>query len=183
MAHREWLCGTIAARRRFLASFAACLAIGAAGAPARASENLPPPQGIAVLVVDGGIQVTNAPHQAVFDLALLKSLPVTRFKSMTAWTDGESQFEGVRVRDLLARLGAVGTSVVATALDDYQITIPIADFQDYDVILAYGIDGKPLPPDNKGPLWIMYPFSEKPALQKDFYFSRCVWQLARLTVQ
>jgi hypothetical protein len=51
------------------------------------------------------------------------------------------------------------------------------------VIIAYAMDGKPLPPDDKGPLWIIYPFSQVPALQRDLYFARGVWQLNRLTVQ
>jgi hypothetical protein len=51
------------------------------------------------------------------------------------------------------------------------------------VIVAYTMNGKPLRPDDKGPLWIIYPYSEYNALQKDLYFSRSVWQLNRLTVQ
>jgi hypothetical protein len=132
-----------------------------------------------VLVIDGRI----ANGKASFDLALLKSLPRFTVKTMTPWSDGENEFEGVRASDLLDRLGAQGTMVVATAVDDYQIAIPMEDFRDNDVILAYAMNGALLPPDNKGPLWIIYPFSDHPGLQKDLYFSRSVWQLNRLTVR
>ena len=54
---------------------------------------------------------------------------------------------------------------------------------DYDVLLAYAENGQTLRPDDKGPLWIVYPFSANPGLKKDIYFSRCVWQLSGLTVQ
>jgi hypothetical protein len=101
----------------------------------------------------------------------------------TPWTDGEVHFEGVRVRDLLTRLGADGHSVMATGIDEYRIAIPAADFQNYDVIIAYAEDGRLLHPDNKGPLWIVYPFSANPQLKKDIYFARCIWQLTGLTVQ
>ncbi len=47
----------------------------------------------------------------------------------------------------------------------------------------YAMNGKPLPLDDKGPLWVIYPYSEHSGLQKDLYFSRSVWQLNRLTVQ
>jgi hypothetical protein len=45
------------------------------------------------------------------------------------------------------------------------------------------MNGAPLPVNNKGPLWVIYPYSERSSLQKDIYFSRSVWQLNRLTVQ
>ena len=59
----------------------------------------------------------------------------------------------------------------------------MADIRDYDVIIAYAMNGKPLQADDKGPLWIVYPFSAHSELQKDLYFARSVWQLKRLTVQ
>jgi hypothetical protein len=133
-----------------------------------------------VLVIDGTIA---GGKPAVFDLSALQSLPVTRITTMTPWTDGENLYEGVRVRDLLDRLGAKGHVVLADAVDDYQVTIPMEDIQDYDVIVAYAMNGKPLPADNKGPLWIIYPYSDHSRLQKDLYFSRSVWQLNRMTVQ
>jgi len=102
---------------------------------------------------------------------------------MTPWTDGENLFEGVRLRDLLARLGAQGNAVLADAVDDYAVKIPMEDIRDYDVIVAYAMNGKPLPLDDKGPLWVIYPYSEYFGLQKDLYFARSVWQLNRLTVQ
>jgi hypothetical protein len=131
-----------------------------------------------VLVVDGAVS-----KPTVFDLARLKALPVTGVKTMTPWTDGESLYEGVRIRDLLKDLGAEGSTLLADAVDDYQVTIPIEDVQDYDVIIAYAVDGKPLPEDDKGPLWIIYPYTQYSSLQKDLYFSRSVWQLNRLTVK
>ncbi len=133
-----------------------------------------------VLVIDGTIA---GGKPAAFDLAALQSLPVTRITTMTPWTDGENLYEGVRIRDLLDRLGAKGNAVVADAVDDYAVKIPMEDIQDYDVIVAYAMNGKPLPRDDKGPLWVIYPYSEHSGLQKDLYFARSVWQLNRLTVQ
>jgi hypothetical protein len=151
--------------------------------PAFAAEALPVPQGEPILRVSGGIAVTNQDGKAVFDLALLQSLPQASLVTETPWTEGKVRFNGVRMRDLMDRLGAEGKAVVATATDEYRIEIPMADFSDYDVIIAYAQDGEPLRPDDKGPLWIVYPFSADPGLKNDTYFSRCVWQLSGLTVQ
>jgi hypothetical protein len=151
--------------------------------PAMAADALPAPQGAPILYVSGAIAITNQDGKAAFDLALLKSLPHVSLVTETPWTDGAISFDGVRVHDLLTRLGAEGKTVVAAAIDEYRSEIPMADFSDYDVIIAYAEDGKPLRPDDKGPLWIVYPFSADPGLKKDIYFSRCVWQLSGLTVQ
>ena len=133
-----------------------------------------------ILVIDGHVA---GGQPATFDLEALKKLPVTRVTTMTPWTDGENLYEGVRIRDLLTKLGASGTVILADAVDEYQVKIPMEDIRDYDVIVAYAVDGKPLPADNKGPLWIIYPYSQHPDLQNDLYFSRSVWQLTRLIVQ
>lgn len=132
-----------------------------------------------VLVIDGAI----AEGKASFDLAQLQALPATQVTTMTPWNDGESRYDGVRIRDLLEGLGAAKHDILADAVNDYQVMIPREDVRDYDVIVAYAKDGRPLPEDDKGPLWIIYPFSEHTGLQKDLYFSRSVWQLNRLSVQ
>lgn len=49
--------------------------------------------------------------------------------------------------------------------------IPIADFEKLNVILAYRRDGKAMPVRDKGPLWIMYPFDDNPAIKTDLYFA------------
>ena len=153
-------------------------AIGWSVSPIVVAEAATPAE--TILVIDG--QVAGG-EPAAFDLATLKSLPVTRVTTMTPWTDGENLYEGVRIRDLLEHLGAAGNAILADAVDDYQVKIPMEDIQDYDVIVAFAMNGKPLPEDDKGPLWIIYPYSEHSVLQKDLYFSRSVWQLNRLTVQ
>jgi hypothetical protein len=155
-----------------------CFASDGTGSSGIAAEAETPAD--AVLVIDGHVAGGNP---ASFDLAALQSLPVTQVTTVTPWTEGENLYEGVRIRDLLARIGAEGTVLVAEGVDDYQSLIPMADVQDYDVIIAYAMNGKPLPRDDKGPLWIIYPYSGHSGLQKDIYFSRSVWQLNRLTVQ
>ena len=150
--------------------------------------DLPPPSGAPILTVTGAIAVTNATvgngkTAAVFDRAMLEALPKTTIRTTTPWTEGERNFEGVRVRDLLQRLGAKGSSVSVSAIDDYHIDIPMEDFATFEVLVVYAIDGVNLPDDDKGPLWIVYPFSSDPTLNKDIYFARSVWQIDRMVVQ
>jgi hypothetical protein len=59
-------------------------------------------------------------------------------------------------------VGAAGTEVGAFALNEYQQTIPISDFASYDVLLAFRMNGRPMRLRDKGPIWIVYPWSDHP---------------------
>ena len=91
------------------------------------------------------------------DLAALEQMPHHTIATSTPWTEGMSSYEGVLLRDLLHGLGVSGATVKLTALNDYAITIPAADLDKYDVVLAYARDGQAMPVRDKGPLWALSP--------------------------
>jgi hypothetical protein len=93
------------------------------------------------------------------------------------------RFDGFLMRDLLGLVGAQGLTVAATALNDYVIDIDIEEFDRFDVLVAYEMDGKPLLPSDKGPLWIVYPRYQHPELQDIRYDYRWIWQLRRLDIK
>ena len=68
------------------------------------------------------------------------------------------------------------------ALNDYLVEIPGEDVQRYDLVLARLLDDKPMPVRDKGPLFIVYPFSGHPELRNAVYYSRCAWQLKSIEV-
>lgn len=153
-------------------------------APASAgAEGLPQPQGAPVLIVDGAVTRTNRDGAAVFDRAMLEDLGLHRVRTSTTWTEGARTFEGVLARDVLAAAGARGATVLAQAVNDYRIDIPVSDFADYDVLLALRMDGRDLTLRDKGPLWIVYPRDAHADLQNGALDHRWVWQLNRLRVE
>lgn len=153
-------------------------------APAPAEEStLPTPQGEVLLEVHGAVGRTNGDGVARFDRAMLEALPRAQLDTGTSVTDGVHHFEGVLMRDLLASVQVHGRTVVATALNDYVMTFDIAEFDRYDVLAAWSMDGNALQPSDKGPLWIIYPRNDYRELQDIRYDYRWVWQLVRLDVQ
>lgn len=145
--------------------------------PARA-VGLDPAAETVVLTVSGEIGVTNSGDAAEFDFALLESLPVFTLHTTTPWTDGEQVFEGVLMRDLMNQVEAAGTVLQARALNDYMIEIPVNDFEETDVILAYRHNGERMTVRTKGPLWIVYPDdSGNPEA-----VHRMIWQLRTIEV-
>lgn len=153
------------------------------GAEGEASHNLPRPTGPVILTVDGEITRTNFPGEARFDMDMIESLPRHTLYTTTSVTDGMQQFDGVLMRDVMAYAGATGTIALAVALNDYQVDIPVSDFSDYEVMLATRMDGDRLKPNDKGPLWIVYPRDEFSQLMDIRYDVRWVWQLNRLTLK
>jgi hypothetical protein len=135
------------------------------------------------LRISGKIEQANVGDEAHFDRALLDTLQRETLSTSTVVTDGVHRFEGVMVRDLLERVGADGEFAIASALNDYEIEIPITDFQAFDVLLADTMDGERLTARDKGPLWIVYPRDDHVELQDIRYDYRWVWQLNRLEIR
>ncbi|WP_421091228.1 oxidoreductase [Pseudochrobactrum sp. MP213Fo] len=144
---------------------------------------LPSPEGKVILTISGNITNTNNGKTAEFDRAMLESLGVQSMQTSSPWYDHRTQFEGINFNKLMQFVGASGTKVTATALNDYVTTIPLEDFQKFDVLLAMKRDGQYMSVRDKGPLFIIYPFDSDPQLQSQTYYTRSAWQVARLNVE
>jgi hypothetical protein len=152
------------------------------GAWAQAAEPLPQPTGPVVLTISGRIEETNAPGQARFDRAMLQALGTASIRTGSAWSDHVELFEGVPLNAVLERVGATGTKMVASALNDYEVEIPFTDLR-FSPLLAMRVDGRELTIRDKGPLWIVYPRDDNDELQSEIFDSRWVWQLKQLRVE
>jgi hypothetical protein len=170
---------------RKLAAMTAALLWLLAGTASAAQtiEALPQPSGPVVLVVTGKISKSNSGGVARFDRQMLEALGTKRLKTSTAWTAGELEFEGILVRDLLHAVGAQGTTVVATALNDYAASIPIEEINRYSVMLALKMNGEYLKIRDKGPAWIVYPRDQHKELQDSLTDKKWVWQLHYLHIK
>jgi hypothetical protein len=171
-------------RRRVVLSLGAA-AIGCLLLPlsvSAAAEPLPKPQGEVILTIEGAITVTNGDGMAAFDLAMLEALPARQFVTETPWTKGLHTFTGVPLKVLMARVGARGRMITATALNEYTAEIPIDDGERFEMMVAYRLDGQPMLPSDRGPLWTVYPFSNRPEIRTETYYMRSVWTLEGLAV-
>jgi hypothetical protein len=139
-----------------------------------------------VLTLSGKITNTNPPDgKYVFTMAELQKLGDSTIKSTTRYTE-VGDFTGPKIRDILKYVGAKpdAAAVSVVALDGYQQTIPLTDFTKWDVIAAHSLNGKRLPIEAKGPLWIMYPIDKHPAeLMNNATTMKLVWALTGLVVK
>lgn len=137
--------------------------------------------GAPVLVIAGKSAAGTA---STLSLAMrdLEALPQRSFTTNTPWTKSAQTYSGPLLRDVLARAAVQGTNIRASALNDYQITIPASDAQQFDIIVALQVDGKPIPVRDRGPLFVIYPFDSKPELKNSRYYERSIWQLKSMQV-
>jgi len=150
------------------------------GHPARA---LQPPTGKVVLTITGKLTEKNSPRGAEFDMAMLEALPQKTFTTSTPWDRLPVRFSGPLLRDVLAAAKAQGTALQAIAVNDYKTTIPVSDTQQFDMVLAHRMNGQPIPPRTKGPLFIVYPYDSRSELQDAVYRDRSAWQLKEIAVE
>lgn len=155
---------------------------GLVAAPSARAESLPAPQGEVILTVSGAIANTNDDGLARLDMALLEGLPKHSFATSTIWTEGVDTYEGVLLTDLLSAVGATGTNVLAKALNDYEITFPVAEATSDGPLLAYLTNGKAMSVREKGPIWLIFPYDTVEAFRTEQTYARSIWQLDRITV-
>lgn len=136
-----------------------------------------------ILTISGAINVKNAGNVARFDMKMIESLPQHSFTTRTPWFDKPVQFTGPLLDDVMAAVGAKGSALIATAINDYTITIPMNDVKGRKMIMARLIDGKPIPVREKGPLFVVYPFDSDAALRTSTYYERSIWQLKSMEVR
>ena len=79
-------------------------------------------------------------------------------------------------------VGAQGSELKATALNDYAANLPFTDAADHGVMLAMKVDGQIISVREKGPLWVIYPFDSDPNLAVEQFYARSVWQLKSISV-
>jgi len=152
-------------------------------AGAGVAAGLDQPKADSILTVSGKISVTNAPSSAQFDRAMLEKIGMESFTTMTPWYKEPVKFEGVPLKKLMAAVEAKGEKIVAVALNDYSAEVPMEDIAKYNVILALKRDGEYMTPRDKGPLFIVYPYDSNPDLKNQKFYSRSVWQVAKIEVK
>jgi hypothetical protein len=169
--------GTNLARRSLLLGAAA--ASVAATVPAFANDATPPlaqPKGDPILTVSGKITRFNQGNTAVFDMAAIEALGLEGFTTLTPWTK-RSDFQGIGLQRFLDYLGASGKTLACTALNDYACEIPLDMIAQDKPLLATRINGKYMPIDHFGPLFVIFDFDRHPEWQANLIYNRCPWQL------
>ncbi|GGE23727.1 oxidoreductase [Primorskyibacter flagellatus] len=142
--------------------------------PSLAADPLPVATGTPMLTITAGGDT----HR--LDADGLRALPVAEFVTTTIWTEGPQSFAGVRMTDLLDRLGISSGTMILTAANGYQVRVPVADFGPDGAIIAYDRNGEAMTLRDKGPLWLVYPYDSDPKFRTEIIYANSIWQLDRI---
>lgn len=168
--------------------FFARVMLFAVGATMLATSNveaaeLAVPKDRPILTITGQIDATNADGVAKFDRSMLEAVGTRSFTTSTPWYEEPVTFEGVPMDELMEAVGATGERLVVVALNDYSAELPMDDLAKHGVVLALKRDGEYMSVRDKGPLFIVYPYDSNEELHHQQYYSRSVWQVARIEVK
>jgi hypothetical protein len=137
----------------------------------------------ALLTISGAIGASNQDGKFVLNRGTLEAMKMSVVKTETPWTDGMVTFEGVSLKSLLELAAANGKVIHAVALNDYAVDIPVEDSANPKVIVAYRMNGETMRVRDKGPLWLIYPLSDDPALQTEATHNKMIWQIKALEIR
>jgi hypothetical protein len=164
-------------------TFLVVLALGTSvAAGLLVADELGQPEGTVLLTVDGSIDIANSPEGLQFDLAMLDALENAEFETTTVWTDGPQVFRGVPISVLLDAVGVSSGTMIATALNDYQITWQVSDALESGAVIATRRNGRALEVRDKGPLWIVFPYDSDPKFRSETVYAHSIWQLAKISI-
>lgn len=117
-----------------------------------------------------------------FSLQDLDAMDQVTFSTSTIWTDDKVTFSGVPLKALLTELNTDGTRIEMVALNDYKVTMPLAELEDDAPIIATRMDGETMSVRDKGPYWVVFPYDQDPKYRAETIYTFSIWQLKHLKV-
>ncbi len=112
----------------------------------------------------------------------LEALPPVTFTTRTNWTNGPMTFTGVALTTLLDRFDVTEGEIELIAINAYSVILPVDDPTNDGATLAYLMNGNPMTPRGKGPIWMVYNYDADRRYRTETVFSRSIWQLDRIII-
>ncbi len=118
----------------------------------------------------------------VFTRSVLAALPQTKISTNVKGWPGKVELEGPRLLDALTAAGvATDATIVATALDSYNVELTPEERAAHDWILAINANGAPLSIGGRGPVWLIHGTDGKAVSQEEE--ATWVWALYLIEVK
>ena len=155
-----------------------------APATLKPGDPIPLPQAEPILTVTGKVGAMNGQDELLMDRTTIEQSGLVEYTVTDPFEERAIRYQGVLMRDLLAlwQVAEDAKTVELTALNDYQITIPIADFHQYPVLFALQADGVYMQPDYRGPAMLVYPVDQYQidlvAVERNW-----IWQIKAIKIQ
>ena len=147
-------------------------------------DAIPAPEGDVILTVTGNIGTTNVGDTIEMDLATIELLDQVDYNYTEVDNDVSIMYRGPLMTDLLAlwQVPEDATQIRITALDGYNVNVPIAELNRYPVFFAIKTDGEYTPISTRGPAQLVWPYSHFD-FEEVVYNEYWIWQIQSIEVQ
>jgi hypothetical protein len=146
-------------------------------------DAIPTADGSAVLTVTGKIGATNNGDAIEMDMATIEAAGLVEYSVNDPFFDRSVSYRGPLMSELLDlwQVSPDATTLRLTALNDYNIEIPISLLREFPILFAVQADGEYMSIAERGPAMIVFPYDdyqfEQPAT--DAYW---IWQIKSIEV-
>ena len=114
------------------------------------------------------------------DIATLERLRVVEAEIEDPWEKRSITYRGVLMSDLVRAIALDGAAAMRfTALDDYEVTLPMKDLLSGDVLLATSADGERLGIEHGGPTRIVFLPKSVAGSNQDMW----IWSVAAMVAE
>lgn len=157
----------------------------------QSGDSIPQPEGEVLLTVTGLIGARHQEKSSAelgdlpaleMDQASLNAVGLVEYSIKDPFELEENTFRGVLMRDLLElwQVSPEATHLTLTALNDYQVKIPIELLRDYPVMLAQFQNGQPMQPDYRGPAMLVTPHTQYKSVEELGKLEYWIWQVIKI---
>lgn len=149
-----------------------------------AGDPIPLPAEEVTFTITGKIGTSNDGEQIIMDVPTVESLGLVNYTVQDPFKDESVTYTGVLMSDLLAlwQIEDDATQLSLTALNDYQVDVPLNLLQDYPVVFALKADGSYMPIAERGPAMLVFPYDHF-EFEQPLTNSYWIWQIASLNVE
>lgn len=160
----------------------------------QAGSLIPEATGEPIITVTGNIgavQDGEAPttsendNRIVMDQTRLNAVGMVEYAVEDPFERKHNTFRGVLFRDLLDlwQVPPEAERLVMTALNDYEVNVPISMLREYPVLLAQQQNGQVMTRDYRGPAMLVTPLTQYPSVKDLAYQDYWIWQIKTIHVE
>ncbi len=116
------------------------------------------------------------------DQATVNAVGLVEYSTQDPFELKEATFRGVLMRDLLElwQVSPEATHLTFTALNDYQVKIPIELLRNYPIMLAQFQNGEPMQADYRGPAMLITPHTQFKSVKELAQLEYWIWQIVKV---
>lgn len=125
--------------------------------------------------------VMGAQGMATYTAADLEALGSYRMTTVTPWREDMTAFDGALLSDVLAANGLADVSAIRIVAENgYATEMEASIWENYPVLLATRVDGRPHSRRARGPIQFILPMSDSPEVGAVGMGKYWVWMAARI---